>query len=461
MAGIGFELRKLVEKRSVSGFLGASLAGVFIVAGPWLISTASVAAVQRLPSLAGGPDALAFTGAMVWAFALSIGLGTGPLYAYSRLVADLIYERKRGEAGTALAKSAAAFGLASLAAGAALSLLLIRDCPHAALFRASFAALLGALGALWLAMMTVTVLRRFGRILAAYAAGMGLLVLLAATWGPRYGAAGGIAALAAGYGLTATLLIVAALRALGTSPFPRLRLAYLSYARRYRNLVLAGAAYAAGTWADKAILWALRGEASPGTAFYLFPPYDLAFFYANLSLIPGLVFFTLATETDFHLDLMRFLVFLSRRRQPEVEAARHRLAWNARRSLGAQFFFQAGVALLILLLAAPLAGLVGVETGTFALLTLAGVFQLSLLAALNMLFYMELYRDSAWVGAAFLILNLGLSLAAGLGAPLPEGLAFLLSCALASAFALALVQRGLGRLDRIIYLRASGEEFGR
>jgi uncharacterized membrane protein len=398
---------------------------------------------------------------MVWAFALSLGLGTGPLYAYSRLSADLIYERKRGEAGTALSKSALVLGLISLALGWGLSLLLIRDGPHAALFRLSFAALLGALGVLWLAMMTVTVLRRFGRILGAYGAGMGLLVVLAAWLGPRYGAAGGVAALAAGYGLTALLLLAAALSALKRSPFPRLGIAYLSYARRYRNLVIAGATYAAGTWADKIVLWALRGSAAEGTRFFLCPSYDMAFFYANLTLIPGLVYYTLATETDFHLDLMRFLVFLVRRRQPEVEAARIRLAWNARRSLGAQFAFQLGVASLVLILASPIASALGVEVLTFALLTAGGVFQLMLLASLNMLFYMELYRDSALVGTAFLLSNCALSVAACLGAPLPAGLPFLASCALAFFIALGFVNRGLGRLDRIIYLRASGEDFGK
>jgi uncharacterized membrane protein len=308
--------------------------------------------------------------------------------------------------------------------------------------------------------MTVTVLRRFGRILAAYGTGMALLTGLAAALGPRYGAAGGTVALAAGYGLTALLLVASSLASLGTAPYPRLAAALAGYAARYRNLVLAGAAYAAGTWADKAILWAFRGTASAGTAFLIYPPYDGAFFYANLTLIPGLVYFTLATETDFHLDLMRFLVFLARRRQPEVEAARLKLARSARRTLAAQSLFQAGVVALALLLAAPLGTVLGFRAETFALLAAAGLFQLLLVAATNMLFYLELYRAAAASALAFLAVNSLLSLAAALGAPIPDGLPFLASCALSSGLALLFVFRGLGSFDRIVYLRASGEDYG-
>lgn len=461
MAGIGFELRKLVETRTIRGFLGAAFSGTFIVAGPWLVSTASVAAVQRLPFLGGGEASLAFSGALIWAFALSLCLATGPLYIYVRLSADLIYEKRRGEAGMALRKTAAAVAALSFPVGLAMAFALIRSgYPHALFFRLSFAALFTAVDVLWLAMMTVTILRKFGRIIASYAAGMALLYFLAASLGPRFGAAGGLGALAAGYGLTAILLFASAISVLGSSPFPRLAKRLVAYARRYRSLVLAGAAYAAGTWADKALLWACRGTAAAETSFVVNPAYDAAFFYANLSLIPGLVFFTLVTETDFHLDLTRFLVFLARKRQPEVETARLRIIRNARSSLCAQCLFQGGVVVLIAIIAPSLTRLFCIEHATFCRLVAGGFFQLTLLAALNMLFYLELYRDAAISAIVFLVANASLSLACAAGAPIRDGLPFLASCATGSIIALVLAFRGLARFDRIVYLRASGEEYG-
>jgi uncharacterized membrane protein len=385
-----------------------------------------------------------------------------PLHVFVRFSADLIYERKRGEAASLLLKTAAAAILISFPLGLAFSLVLVRGAPHELLFRLGFAGLLAAVNVLWVAMMTVTVLRRYGLVLASYGLGMGLMYILAALLGPAYGPAGALTALAAGYGLTALLLIAATVLALGLAPSPEAFRRLAGYASRFRNLMVAGAAYAIAAWADKAILWALRGEAAAGTSFYVYPPYDTAFFYANLAIIPGLVFFTLATETDFHLDLMRFLVFLSRRRQPEVEAARVRLRANARASIVAQSFFQGAMSLVLVLLAPSLGAALGFSTLTFCLLVWGGFFQLGLLTALNMLFYLELYRDAALTALSFLLANLALSAATALWPSpfMPLGLSFLASCAISCALGLGFAFSGLERFDRIVYLRASGEEFG-
>ena len=90
MAGIGFELRKLVETRTLRGILGAAFSGTLVVAGPWLISAASLAAAERLLFSQSGGMPLAFTGAMVWALAISICASAAPLYIFVRLSADLI-----------------------------------------------------------------------------------------------------------------------------------------------------------------------------------------------------------------------------------------------------------------------------------------------------------------------------------------------------------------------------------
>ena len=171
MAGIGFELRKLVETRTLRGILGAAFSGTLVVAGPWLISAASLAAAERLLFAQSGGMPLAFTGAMVWALAISICASAAPLYIFVRLSADLIYIGNRGEAVTLLLKYAAATALVSLPAGFALSLLLVRSADQA-LLGAAFALLLTAVNVLWAAMVTATAIKRYGRILAAYALGM-------------------------------------------------------------------------------------------------------------------------------------------------------------------------------------------------------------------------------------------------------------------------------------------------
>jgi uncharacterized membrane protein len=463
MAGIGFELRKLVETRTVRGVLGAAFSGILVVAGPWLLTAASLAAAGRLPFLAAPDIALAFTGAMVWALAISICVSAAPLYIFVRLSADLIYESQKGEAVTLLLKYSGASVLASLPIGAGASLFLIHGAPDAFLLGLAFTLLLAAVNALWAAMMTATVIRKYGRILAAYALGMAFMYVLARVLGPSLGAAGALLALAAGYALTALLLIAATVEALGRAPYPHVFRRLADYARKYRNLALAGALYAIGTWADKAVLAAFGGVAAKGTLFLVNPGYDSAFYFSNLALIPGLVFFTIVTETEFNLDLKRLVTYLGHRRQPEIETAKTRILRASALSLARQTAFQGAVAIGILLVAPFLAAASGVPQSVFARLLAGGFFQLILLSALNMLFYLEFYRDAALSALAFALVNLCFSLAACLFPQAADlrGLPYLAACLVSAALALAFAFRGLKRFDRIVFLRASGEEYGR
>lgn len=462
MAGIGFELKKLIATRSLRGVLGAAFSGTLVVAGPWLVSAASLAAAQRLPFFASGGLALEFNGAMIWALALSICLSAAPLYIFVRLGSDLIYEGKRGEAAGLLLKFELLSALVSLPAGWGLAVLLVEPVPGALPLRLSFALLFAAVNALWAAMMTASLIRKEGRILAAYAAGMAAMYALASWLGPREGAPGALLALASGYALTALLLVAATLEALKHRPFPRALARLGSYARRYRKLALAGGLYAAATWADKAALALFHGASSPGTRFLVNPGYDSAYYYANLALIPGLVYFTIITETEFDLGLKRFMTFLGRRRQPEIEAEKARLIRDTGLSIARQTGFQAAVAAALALLAPYAAPLLGFDSGVFTRLLAATLFQLVFLSAFNVLFYLELYRDAALSALLFLALNLGLSIAAaasGRSAAL-QGYPYLIACAASSILATALAFRGLRRFDRIVFLRASGEEYG-
>ncbi|HET7839136.1 MAG TPA: exopolysaccharide Pel transporter PelG, partial [Rectinemataceae bacterium] len=426
MAGIGFELRRLVETRTISGFAGAAFSGVVIVAGPWILTILSLSAAQSLPFFAEGEVALAFTGAMVWTLAASLCLSAGFLHIFVRLSADLIYEGKRAEAACLLVKVAAATAAVSLPIGWALASLLIANGAHAMVFRLGFALLLAAANVLWAAMMTVTAIKRYGLVLAAYAAGMGLMYWLAALLGPALGAAGALLGLAAGYAATAIILIAAALGGLGLAPLPGAAARLAAYGRRYRHLALTGAAYALGTWIDKFLLWGVRGSRAEGTWFSVYPPYDNAFFLANLALIPGLIYFTISTETGFSLDLRRFLGFLAHRRRPEVEAARRRLGRSARSALAAQSGFQAVVSVALSLLGPYITACLGAPAGAFLLLLWGGFFQLILLTALNMLFYLELYAAAAITGLCFLGVNALISGLIAFGpAPIPLGLPYL------------------------------------
>jgi uncharacterized membrane protein len=175
------------------------------------------------------------------------------------------------------------------------------------------------------------------------------------------------------------------------------------------------------------------------------------------------VFYTISTETAFSLDLRRFIAYLGRRRQPEIEAAKSRLIRGAASSLALQSAFQGAFALSLVLVSPLLARSLGFPPEVFIRLLAAGFLQLIFLSSLNMLFYMELYRRAAASALAFALVTLGLSLAACLtGHALPtRGLPYLIGAASAAALATVFAFRGLQSFDRVVFLRATGDDFGR
>ncbi|HUX36714.1 MAG TPA: exopolysaccharide Pel transporter PelG, partial [Rectinemataceae bacterium] len=322
--------------------------------------------------------------------------------------------------------------------------------------------LLSVVNVLWAATMTVTVVRRYVWILVAYISGMGLMYAMARAAGPSGGAADLVLALAAGYALATLFLVGASLSALGHKSLPKMGALLLDYAWRYKNLALAGLLYSIATWADKIVLALHSGSAAQGSHFLVNPRYDSAFFYANLALIPGLVFFTIVTETEFSLNLKHLVVSLAKRRLPEIAAASRRIRYRSASNLALQSGFQVAMIFGFALAAPYLSGELDFEATVFIRILVSGFFQLAFLTGLTILFYLELYKRAAIAAFAFATLDLLLSVAnVAAGSEAYLGLPYLISIALASALCLAFAFTGLRSFDQILFLRATGEAYGR
>ena len=102
MAGIGFELKRVVEHGGIGSFIKAALSGTMIVAGPWLISILSISVIRRLVWFLPPVDHQIFIAVIVYSYALSLILFGGIHFIFTRLLADLIYKKKDRTAGSIL-----------------------------------------------------------------------------------------------------------------------------------------------------------------------------------------------------------------------------------------------------------------------------------------------------------------------------------------------------------------------
>jgi uncharacterized membrane protein len=334
-------------------------------------------------------------------------------------------------------------------------LLLRPGIPNLSLFRFAAVLLFMSVNLLWFVMLFISVLTWFLKIICSFAAGMGAGLLLIYLASARFGAAGALLGFAVGHFLIDSLLILLALRAFKPERGKAVGPVFRRYIKDFRFLFLTGYGYYLGLWIDKALYWLLRGTPVRGTLLPVYDPYDISIYFANLTMIPGLVFFIIASETTFSVLLKRFLMSLTAERYTDIVKRKYRLLREALRDLAEQSSFQ-GIVSLSIVIAIPALNdrfFSGAMDEAILAVSLSGVFfHLFFLTLLNYLFYMERYRRAFTVVSLFLGVN---GIVSGLSAagilPIPAGTGYLCAGVVASAIGYWLFRKSMRQLDRFIY----------
>jgi len=228
------------------------------------------------------------------------------------------------------------------------------------------------------------------------------------------------------------------------------------YARKYWALILSGFFFYAGQWLDKFYFWLARGESVPGTLLRIYPSYDYAVYIAGLSVIPGLVYFIVITETQLYTDLKHFLFSLNNSSWSKIQPAKWRLIRNVELELRDQSLFQLACSLAMAFVAARL-GIRDLTGPVMWFALTAAFFQFTLLTLLVYLYYFELYGKALLAAGLYFLVNGALgALLYTLFPALPAGLGHSLAGAIAVATAYLIIRRDMERLDRIVFLRNLG-----
>jgi uncharacterized membrane protein len=457
MAGIGFQLRKIIGSGGLGSVVGALVAGVFIVAGPWLISVLSMAILQVFFVRFSMQRIDAFQAGVVYSYAFSLGLFSGVHHHFTRITSDLVWDDRQGEASSWMLRFAALVLIASAAVSIPVVVLIPVDIgPHGWLYRVSLALLFCTINVMWILMLFVSLLKDYRIILGVFTLGMTCSIVGAVLLGRSFGPGGSLAGYTLGIVAITLLLLAFSLRKYSPA-HPRDGWALLfSTAKKYWALILSGFFFYSGQWLDKWYFWAVRGETVPGLPFRLFGTYDYSVYIAGLSVIPGLVYFIIIAETQLYTDLRHFLFTLNHSTWTKIQDAKQRIIQSVSTELRDQSLLQGAcsLALLFILLLARPEGL----SGPILYCALgAAFFQFTLLTLIVLLYYMELYSQALASTSLYALMNgvVG-SVAYSLLPWLPPGAGNLAAGMIASALALVLVRRSVYRLDRIIFLRSLG-----
>jgi uncharacterized membrane protein len=453
MAGIGFELRRLLDRQSLWGLVRAYAYAGVISSGPWVLSIVGVMgigllSVGRVP----GVEVRQFLVTVTYLMAGSLIATGGLQLMFTRFIADCVYRQEEPRVLPNLMGALTVTGLGTGALAVPLLFLLAGPLPVRLLTVAG----LIVLSASWLAVVLLSSLRDYRGVVGSFLVGYAISVVAALALRPL-----GTAGLLGGF-LVGQVVLLLGMVALVARRFPTDRLVafdFLDRRRAYASLAVTGILYNLGIWIDKLIFWF-----TPSTSEVVLGPlrasviYDIPIFLAYLSIVPGMAVFLVRVETTFASEYDAFFAAV-RDGQPlsEIRRRRDRLTLAVKQGISEIFKVQ-GISVLVLLLAAPrLLDAVGISRLYLQLFSvdLAGVaMQVLMLAVFNVLFYLDERRATLALSATFCALNAALTLATQHAGPPFYGYGFALSTAVTSLIGLLVASRKLDRLEADTFMRA-------
>ncbi len=443
MAGIGFELSKLLRDKSLSSIFKAYGYSMAIAAGPWMISIISMLVVGRVarPFVKDPQQLTQFQVAVTYLIALSM-LFTSPLQLYfTRYIADRIFEK---DIRRILPNTLGAVLLIIAAFSVTLyPVFIISFRELSPVFAVFFIMTLGLMGSIWLLNTLLTGIKDYKYIGFSFLSSY-LLIIAGTYFLSGTGLRGLMLAFFLGQALLFFLLLGAVIY-----HYPSDRLVEFDFLRKnrlYPVLIITGTIYNLAIWADKFIFWF-----HPETGDNVLGPlknsviYDLPIFLAYLAIAPGMSIMFLRLETDFvEAYDGYFSAVTTGENLRRIYNRNAELAAAARLMLVEVLRIQAIVTIGILLasdLLFDFFGLPRIYQPLFHIDLIGTQAQLFFTAVLSLLFYLNRQKECLGLVTLLLVLNTSLSWLSIYLGPFFHGYGFTVSFIITGMLGVVLLNR--------------------
>lgn len=448
MAGIGFELNKIVQRRGYTSLLQAYAYAGLIGSGPWLMAVISLGLLGTIFTrwTHFGDVRLFFVSiSVIYGFTLVL---TGPIQmVLTRYTADQEFTKTEEKIFPAFVFS---LGWTALLFGIFGFVFFFFLVPGPEVFRLSAAFLMVIVASIWITGIFLTAMKNYKAVLWSFALGGACSFAGALALGQQFGLSGAMFGFAFGHLLLLVNLISNVYREVGNH-----QIADFSFLRQYRtywDLALGGLLYNLGMWIDKFLFWWMDPAAEVvGGILRASPIYDRVVYFSFLTAIPGMAVFLLKLETEFAARNHEFFqLVLKKGTLSQIEAARDATIAALREGFLLLVKIQGLFTLLLLLSSGkilPFFGLSAVQAGVFQI-ALLGIFLLVLfMAMLTVLYYLDKRRDALVCCAVFAGTNLVVTAATIFAGQRWFGLGFLVASAISLALAATRVNYRLANLD--------------
>ncbi|WP_197330806.1 exopolysaccharide Pel transporter PelG [Ralstonia syzygii] len=449
MAGIGFELRKMLRRDSLLGLLRAYTYAGIISSGPCILSIVGILliGILSLPFVIPGVLITQVQVSVTYLIALSL-IVTGPLQlALTRFTSDRLFEK---HADLVLPNYHAVSFVITLGAALLGSVIVLFVFPQqSAIYRVLMLAGCAVMCNIWIAVIFLSGMKQYKAIVWTFLIGYTITVLLSLLFNRL-----GLEGLLLGFVLGQLCLLIGTVALIYRNFTGRRFVSFEVFQPRhaYPSLMLIGLFYNLGIWLDKFMFWY-----APGTGQHVIGPlnasviYDIPVFLAYLGIIPGMAVFLVRIETDFVEYYDAFYNAVRGGASLEhIEDMRNTMVLTIRAGLYEIVKVQAMAALLLFALGTPLLRALHISELYLPLLyvdTLAASLQVVFLGVLNIFFYLDRRRVVLALTAAFVVLNGVLTWVTLQLGPAWYGYGFAVSLLLVVMASLTILDRKLDRLE--------------
>ncbi|HWV10415.1 MAG TPA: exopolysaccharide Pel transporter PelG [Pseudomonas sp.] len=448
MAGIGFELRKILSRDSYSATLRAYVYAGLISSGPWVLSIISVMLIGVMSLGVVVPDIIIrqFLVTVTYLMACSLIFTGGAQLFFTRFISDRLFEKKNDRIlpnliGILLLVTISSGLLAMLVMG----LLFDEPFTYRLLVMANFVVLCN----LWLVIIFLSGMKAYNRILLVMLVGYTLMVVCALML--RFMKMQGLLlALLIGHASLLFMFMFDILR-----EYPAKQLVAFDFLKRrqvFISLLATGLCYNLGIWIDKFIFWF-----NPDTSSQVIGPlrasmlYDLPIFLAYLAIIPGMAVFLVRIETDFAEWYERlYAAIRGGETLQHIGLLKEQMILSIRQGLLEICKVQGLTVVLLFLLAPQLLEWLGISSYYLPLfyVDLIGVsIQVVFMALLNVFFYLDKRTIVLELCVLFVVLNAALTLLSQYMGPSFFGYGFTLSLLVCVLLALVRLSNSLEDLE--------------
>nr|WP_321274338.1 exopolysaccharide Pel transporter PelG [uncultured Vibrio sp.] len=303
MAGIGFELRKILNKNSLLSILEAyGLAGL-ISSGPWVISILTLLAIGMISVGVVFPSTIIIQFLVIVTYLMAGSLIISGLFQLllTRYISDRLFSGEESKIVPNLLGAMLVISIIAATIGVTVLAFSHNIAPQVKV--AIFTSLV-LLCNQWLIIIFLSGMKEYYRIFFTMVISYGMMIILSIMLPP--------------FGLFGLILIFCSCQALLTfaflyhviRDFPADQLIdfeFLNPNKVFYSLLACGFIYNLGVWLDKFVFWYREETSHPVIAqFRASYIYDLPIFIAYLAIIPGMAVFMLRMETDFANASLKF-----------------------------------------------------------------------------------------------------------------------------------------------------------